>query len=37
MVVKPQSLLVIMSNEHNPEIAGYAGHRIVGEREAQAT
>ena len=31
-----QSLLVIMSDEHNPKIAGYAGHRIVGEREALA-
>jgi hypothetical protein len=37
MVVKPQSLLVIMFDEHNPEIAGYAGHRVVGEREAQIT
>jgi hypothetical protein len=36
MVVKPQNLLVIMSDEHNPEIAGYAGHRIVGEREVPA-
>jgi hypothetical protein len=36
MVVKPQNLLVIMSDEHNPKIAGYAGHRIVGEREALA-
>ena len=30
MVVKPQNLLVIMSDEHNPKIAGYAGHPIVG-------
>ena len=34
MVAKPQNLLVIISDEHNPKIAGYAGHRIVGEREA---
>ena len=26
MVVEPQNLLVIMSDEHNPKIAGYAGH-----------
>jgi choline-sulfatase len=30
MVVKPQNLLVIMSDEHNPKIAGYAGHPIIG-------
>src|ERR1700752_1041538 len=30
MVVKPQKLLVIMSNENNPKIAGYAGHLIIG-------
>jgi choline-sulfatase len=29
MVVKPQNLLVIMSDEHNPKIAGYAGHPII--------
>jgi hypothetical protein len=27
MVVKPQNLLVIMSDEHNPKITGYAGHQ----------
>ena len=37
MVVKPQNLLVIMSDEHNPEIAGYAGHRVVGERRRKVT
>jgi len=30
MVVKPQNLLVIMSDEHNPKIAGYAGHPVIG-------
>src|SRR5271166_646365 len=29
MVAAPQNLLIIMSDEHNPKIAGYAGHRIV--------
>ena len=29
MVVKPQNLLVIMSDEHNPKVAGYAGHPII--------
>ena len=29
MVEKPQNLLVIMSDEHNPKIAGYSGHPIV--------
>jgi hypothetical protein len=28
MVVKPQNLLVIMSDEHNPKVAGYARHPI---------
>ena len=27
---EPQNLLVIMSDEHNRKIAGYAGHPIVG-------
>src|SRR5262245_51034500 len=30
MVATPQTLLVIMSDEHNRKIAGYAGHPIVG-------
>jgi arylsulfatase A-like enzyme len=30
MFVKPQNLLVIMADEHNPKIAGYAGHPIIG-------
>jgi len=29
MGAAPRNLLVIMSDEHNPKIAGYAGHRIV--------
>src|SRR5262245_47307330 len=29
MVARPQNLLVIMSDEHNRKIAGYAGHPIV--------
>ena len=29
MVVEPQNLLVIMSDEHNPKVAGYAGHPII--------
>ena len=29
MAVEPQNLLVIMSDEHNPKIAGYAGHPII--------
>ena len=33
MVVKPHNLLVIMSDEHNPKIAGYAGHPIIGAPE----
>jgi len=27
--MRPANLLVIMSDEHNPKIAGYAGHPIV--------
>jgi choline-sulfatase len=30
MAVMPQNLLVIMSDEHNRKVAGYAGHPIVG-------
>ena len=30
MVVKPQNLLVLMSDEHNPKITGYAGHPMIG-------
>ena len=30
MPATPQNLLVIMSDEHNRKIAGYAGHPIVG-------
>ena len=29
MVVKPQNLLVIMSDEHNRKITGHAGHPMV--------
>lgn len=29
MAAAPQNLLILMSDEHNPKIAGYAGHRIV--------
>jgi len=30
MVAMPQNLLVIMSDEHNPKVTGYAGHPVVG-------
>jgi len=30
MATTPQNLLVLMSDEHNPKIAGYAGHPIIG-------
>jgi choline-sulfatase len=30
MAASPQNLLVIMSDEHNRKIAGYAGHPIIG-------
>jgi hypothetical protein len=29
MAATPQNLLVLMSDEHNPKIAGYAGHPII--------
>src|SRR5262252_7898629 len=29
MAATPQNLLVIMSDEHNPNIAGYAAHPII--------
>ena len=29
MAATPQNLLVLMSDEHNRKIAGYAGHPIV--------
>jgi choline-sulfatase len=29
MAATPQNLLVIMSDEHNPKVTGYAGHPTI--------